>query len=217
MDRPNHSMKEQFDEYIKNYYLQPYTWVYRWNKEKEFTWEESLTISKSKETLRHANTSQANYFVNILSRHPSIVVYHKESISEVKHCHDKSHFHVISWHKQHPCNLHSFQMLKNILNNNIEKPYTLKAMKVLNPYGFCQYLTQDNTIRWVVCADNVNNEREKTLLQQLTTKEILEEDSTENNSDTDFIKQASTVRGCKYDFIKKMMRKCNSTDKTLLK
>lgn len=114
--------------------------------------------------------------MNIVSRHPSIVIYHKESISKVKHCHDKPHFHVINWHKEHPTNPHSFQMLKNILKNNIQQPYVLNAMKVFTPHGFCKYLNQDNSVRWVVCADNIDDDRQKIILRELTIKDIVNED-----------------------------------------
>lgn len=205
------STKQDFDEFVKSDALTPYTWVYRWNSENEFQWDELPHISRAKDTLRYAMTPQANYFINIVNRHPSIVVYHKEIVSKVKHCHDKQHFHVISFHKDHPSNLHSFQMLKNILKNSVAKPYNMTAMKVFTPFGFCKYLTQDSTIRWVVCADNIQNEKQMAMLEQLTTKTFQPTEHSDN-SDSESVKQTETIRGQKYDFIKKIMRKCNSTD-----
>lgn len=50
-------------------------------------------------------------------------------------------------------------MLKNLLENNITNPYNMTATKVFTSYGFCKYLTHDDTIRWLVCADNINDKK----------------------------------------------------------
>lgn len=100
-------------------------------------------------------------------------------------------------------------MLKNILKNSIPKPYNISAMKVFTPFGFCNYLTQDESPRWVVCADNITTEQQTAFLKQLTTKDnVMNNDS--EGSDNDSVKQTDTICGHKYDFIKKIMKKCNS-------
>lgn len=199
--------KENFDAFVQSDPLTPYTWVYRLNSENEFKWDESSEITTAKDTLRYNDASpEGNYLVNILSRHPSIVVYHKDSMSKVKHCHDAKHFHI-SFHKEHPSNLHSFQMLKNILKHKIAKPYTMNSMKVCTPFGFCKYLNQDSAIKWVICADNINYEKHKAVLNQLTDK-ALREMKDSDDSETESVHKTETVRGHKYDFIKK----CNSID-----
>lgn len=176
-----YATKESFDNFIKNSQQVPYTWVYRWNADNEFTWQESPNIHKAVETIHYTPSPQAQYFMNIISKHPSIVIYHKNGQSKVKHCRDKKHFHVISFHKEHPSNIHSFQMFKNILKNNIANPYTMSAIKVFTPFGFCKYLTQDDTMRWVICADNLHSKQQNAMLKQLTDKEYSENE----DSDTD--------------------------------
>lgn len=76
-------------------------------------------------------------------------------------------------------------MLKQILQHNIPKPYNMAAIKVFTPFGFCKYLTQDDSLRWVVSADNITTQQQQALLKQLTTKDYVTCKDSEH-SDTDF-------------------------------
>lgn len=51
--------KEGFDKFIKSSNLQPYTWVYRWNNDDEFKWDEMPNIHKPRETIKYTDSPQA--------------------------------------------------------------------------------------------------------------------------------------------------------------
>lgn len=90
----------------------PYTWVYRWQNEREFDLNKKLTTV---EAARHAivyNTDTHRYLKQILENKAHIVVYHKADESKLKHCSDIDHFHMITWHHQHPTSEHGFILLK---------------------------------------------------------------------------------------------------------
>lgn len=90
----------------------PYTWVYRWQNEREFDLNKKLTTV---EAARHAivyNTDTHRYLKQILENKAHIVVYHKAGESKLKHCPDIDHFHMITWHHQHPTSEHGFILLK---------------------------------------------------------------------------------------------------------
>lgn len=150
--------------------------------------------------------------MNLISKHPSITVYHKAAYSKIKHCCDIPHFHIISWHKDHPSNVHSFIMLKNILKTDIPKPYNLQAQKVFKPSGFCNYLNNDPNIHWVITANDITTEGQKAMLNNLTSKTLIEQENYCNEDNVEQTINYNTVRGAKYDFIKKIMKQCNSTD-----
>lgn len=85
-----------------------------------------------------------------------------------------------------------------------DREYAMKCQRVYNPCGLAKYLTSDAEIRKVVACSNITGQ--KTMLKQLTTKQPIDYESGRD----EFIERR-TVRGKKYEFVKKMM-KCNSTD-----
>lgn len=118
---------------------------------------------------------------------------------------------MITWHYAHPTSEHSFNTLKRILNERRERPYSINCPKVYNPYGLATYLHQEPEKRVLLTADNIYTGGQKRMLKGITdkTKEIEETSDSEN---TYKAHKNDTIRGQKYDFIIKIMKKFNSTD-----
>lgn len=91
-----------------------------------------------------------------------------------------------------------------------EKPYNINCPKVYNPYGLALYFNKDPETRTAIAAGNIKSIGQKTMLRKITDKDY--EEATASDEEEELAGKANTLRGKKYDFIIKMMRKCNSTD-----
>lgn len=119
--------------------ITPYAWIYRWESEQEFVLKpedqqlhilvETLTMDLTKPTHK--------YLKNITESRPYICIYHKVGPSKMKNCSDIDHFHMISWHHDHPTCEYSFGALKKALNDRGERSYNMTCPKVYSPYGLC--------------------------------------------------------------------------------
>lgn len=163
----------------------PYTWVYRWQNEREFDLNKKLTTV---EAARHAivyNTDTHRYLKQILENKAHIVVYHKADESKLKHCSDIDHFHMITWHHQHPTSEHGFILLKKnkLMSERSVRPYSVSAPKVYNPYGLCQYFEKEPDKLEVVAAGNLITDRQLKMLRRMTDKELT--NTQEDSSDED--------------------------------
>lgn len=131
--------------------------------------------------------------------------------SRLKNCSDVDHFHVISWHYEHPTSEYGFAKLKKkALQDRGEHACTMTCPKVYSPYGLCTYLTTDPTIRTIISAANLRSDRQLTMLRRLTDKTIRE--PSPEIEESRLAHKADSLRGQKYDFLTKIMKKANSTD-----
>lgn len=120
---------------------------------------------------------------------------------------------MITWHYAHLTSEHSFNTLKRILSERAERLYTINCPKIYNPYGLASYLQKEPEKRIVITADHLNSGGMKKMLSAITKKMIPEkEEGDDDKSSYVASKNDNTLRGQKYDFIIKMMKKCNSTD-----
>lgn len=189
----------------------PYTWIYRWKNENEFSHTLKDThISDYKSAIKFKQNEQHKYFQKICENRPHIIIYHKAGYSKLKNCSDVDHYHMITWHAAHPTAEHSFLTLKRLLMERSEKPYNINCPKVYNPYGLALYFNKDPETRTAIAAGNIKSIGQKTMLRKITDKDY--EEATASDEEEELAGKANTLRGKKYDFIIKMMRKCNSTD-----
>lgn len=63
----------------------------------------------------------------------------------------------------------------------------------------------------VIAAGNLKTNGQMLFLKELTNKEYGEVKS-DGEEDNDLNNKGKTLQGKKYDFVKKIMKKCNSTD-----
>lgn len=132
------------------------------------------------------------------------MIYHKAGPSKMKNCSDVDHFHMISWHHDHPTCEYGFSALKKLLRDKGQRSYDLLWPKVYSPYGLCQYFEAEPDKRKVINAYDLTTDHQKQLLRRLTNKTIAEAVTDE---DTELTTKSDTLRGKKYDFIVKMMKK----------
>lgn len=192
--------------------LKAYTWIYRWEDPREFHFKTSEYVQTARKSIFYKPDEKKKYLNFILNNNPYIIVHHRAGPSKIKACNDIDHFHMITWHSDHPTSQHSFMMLKKLMATKTKNEYSMKCQRVYNPYGLCKYLTQDGEIRRVVCCGNLSTKWQLTMLRQLTEKKPMNETGKDSESEEEVYTTKTTVRGQKYEFIKKLMQKCNSTD-----
>lgn len=119
---------------------------------------------------------------------------------------------MVTWHVAHPTCEHSFNSLKKTLSNRGVHSYSITCPKIYNPYGLVEYFKKDPMVRHVVADDGIRTREQKAFLNKLTDKILKEEDEGKTEDYIDMSQKHDTVRGQKYDFTLKIMKKCNSTD-----
>lgn len=82
------------------------------------------------------------YLQNITNNSPHILIHHKGFESNIKGCIDVDHFHMITWHSEHPTSTHSFIMLKWMQGQGPSN-YEMKFQKIFTPHGLGRYLTRE--------------------------------------------------------------------------
>lgn len=151
--------------------ITPYTWIYRWTSENEFTLkthDDKILDYKPSTVFRHNEAHR--YLQKVCDNRPYTIIYHKAGESKLKNCSDVDHFHMLTWHVAHPTSEHSFITLKRILNERSEHPYNINCPKVYNPYGLCAYLEREPEKRIAVAAGNLTTEGQKVVLRKITKK-----------------------------------------------
>lgn len=96
------------------------------------------------------------------------------------------------------------------MNERVNRPYNISCPKVYNPYGL--YFEKEPDKRKIVAAGNITTEGQLKMLHKLTSKELAKENTASSDDDYDINNKNKTLRGKKYDFVKKVMKKCNITD-----
>lgn len=184
----------------------PCTW---WEDPTEFNLVHDDRYVKTAEVLNLDDRKDQHRFLkNILESRPYIIIYHKAGLSKLKHCSDVDHFHMITWHVNHPTSEHSFMGLKRTVAKRGIHPYEISCPKVYNPYGLT-ILRKKPERREVIVANRLTTEGQKAFFTKVTDKTIPIRQEEVNY--TDMSTKQDTIRGQKYDFIAKMKR-CNSTD-----
>lgn len=112
----------------------------------------------------------------------------------MKHCSDVDHFHMVTWHPQHHTSEHSFIMLKKLLSERANHPYSVTAPKVYNPYGLCAYFEKEPEKRVVVAAGNLRTEAQTMMFRKLTKKTLVDEKEDSSEDDADINSKKKTVR-----------------------
>lgn len=193
--------------------LTPYTWIVRWQNSAEYTLNlNDKFIEPAKDAINFKNNDLHKYFKQILESKAHIVIYHTASESKLKNCSDVDHFHLITGHTNHPTSEHSFIILKKLMNERISHPYNISCPKVYTPYGLCMYFEKEPEKRQIVAEGNITTEGQMKMFNKLTTKELTKNNTPSSDKDFDINNKNKILRGKKYDFIKKVMKKCNSTD-----
>lgn len=164
----------------------------------------------AKKTIHGRQDEQTRYLMNVLENSPNIVIYHRAGPSKLQNCSDVDHFHMLIWHSCHPTSQHRFNILKRLLKTRGSHPYNVSVQKVYNPHGLRKYLTEDPSARYVVAADNIKTTGQKHMLHSLTDRRLKTTETL--SSDGEILEdRKTTIRGQKYEFIKKLMKNCNST------
>lgn len=186
-----HEEKTAFNNAILNdsYQLKtttPYTSVFRWCNEREFSLKISEdTVSSAKAAIGFDRTEIHGYLKQVIDNRPYIIVYHRAGESKLKHCSDVDHFYMVTWHPQHPTSEHSSIMLKKLLSERATHPYTVTAPKVYNPFGLCAYFEKEPDKRAIVAAGNLRTDPQQMMYKKLTKKTLVDEkeDSSEDYAD----------------------------------
>lgn len=211
--------KENFNKIVLNEEsagrkLTPYTWIVRWQNSAEYTLNlNEKFVEPARDDINFKDNDLHKYIKQVVDSKAHIVIYHTASESKLKkNCSDIDHFHLITWYTNHPTSEHSFIILKKLMNERVNHPYNISCPKVYNPYGLCIYFEKEPEKRQIVAAGNLKTEGQLKIFNRLTTKELAKETTPSSDEDYDINNKNKTLRGKKYDFIKKVMKKCNSTD-----
>lgn len=182
--RSQHKEKERFnklvnDDVVERKKIAPYMWIYRWEEPTELDIKSDKEIILPAEKILNLNEKkdQHRYLRNILENRTYIVIYHKAGPSKLKQCIDVDHFHMITWHHNHPTSEHSFMGLKKAMANRGLHPYSVTCSKVYNPYGLAEYFKKEPEKQDVIAVNRINTEGQKAFLQKITVKKISEKNT----------------------------------------
>lgn len=156
-------------------------------------------------------TRKKKYLHNTTNNCPHVIIHYKASQSKIKGCMDTNHFHMITWHTEHPTSTHSFIMLKGLQAMGISE-YKMKCQKVYTPKGLARYLTKDPEVRILVAAENITRKGQKAILEMLTERQLQKQDSESDSDRQTHITVKRQYKELNTTSLKKIMKLCNSTD-----
>lgn len=96
----------------------------------------------------------------------------RSQTKQLKHCADVDHFHMITWHHNHPTCEHSYVQMKKLQGERQINPYQISCQKIYNPYGLCSYLTMDPAKRSVTAAGHLETPGQLSVYRRICDKPL---------------------------------------------
>lgn len=169
----NSDFNKQFFDTSNTNGLTAYTFIYRFQKEQDFTWTDHGKYSHPSVILQHGADEHLKYVLKILCQLPSLCIYHERSFTNSKNCQDAPHFHIVIWARQHPTSNYAFGKLKEYLKSErAQRQYDMTCPTIFKPDGLIDYFKKGEVNRQLLCTNDLTTPSQKMFMERLTNGEF---------------------------------------------